>query len=182
MILSPIYIDNHRFWSSTARFCAKSIKTVGQQSCSDNWREIAIALTEVNERNRLITPVIGESFLSLCLGYICWLGCVTFDPILGHTLGLNDLRFSHVSSDPFHIVISRRDDRGADDCEPHVCLHIVLLQSTIAIQIGQLNFRFPHACKRLVSYVSEVVCRFPVPISCQRVVLGHTFSIPVHLA
>jgi len=43
-----------------------------------------------------------------------------FDPILGHALGLKDLLPRHVSSDPFHVVIT------ADDCEPHVRLHVVL--------------------------------------------------------
>jgi hypothetical protein len=48
------------------------------------------------------------------------------DPILGQTLGLNDLRSCHVPSDLFHIVVSWGVKRGADDCEPHVCLHFVL--------------------------------------------------------
>jgi len=36
------------------------------------------------------------------------------DPFLRHPLGLNNLRFSHVLSDPFHIVTNWWDDREAD--------------------------------------------------------------------
>jgi hypothetical protein len=38
---------------------------------------------------------------------LAWqLSRMPLDPILSHTLGLNDLRFSHVLGDPLHIVLS----------------------------------------------------------------------------
>jgi hypothetical protein len=48
------------------------------------------------------------------------------------------------ASGSFHIiVISRDDNRGADDCEPHICLLGLFWQATIAIQIRQLNLPLP---------------------------------------
>src|SRR4029077_4393165 len=66
---------------------------------------------------------------------------------------------------------------GADDCEPHVCLHFVLY-SAIAIHVSQLNLSFPHSPK----IRRRVVRCLPVPTGGQRVTLGDAFAILVHLA
>src|SRR5438552_12136032 len=67
-----------------------------------------------------------------------------FNPILGHTLRLSDLGFSHVPRNPFHVAINWRVQRGTDDSEPHVRLHVIPRQSPVAIHVSQLNLGFPH--------------------------------------
>jgi hypothetical protein len=65
------------------------------------------------------------------------LSSMSSGPVLCHALGFGDLRFSHMTSGPFHVVNIRRDHSRADNCEPHVRFYVIHRQTTIAVHLGQ---------------------------------------------